>query len=73
MRKTITLEWDDCGGEYETLSEFMDEYILDELRGTIKDLDLSDKTIEFVLRILDKAKLHFERCIVESEDERRNL
>ena len=69
MRKTITLEWDDCGGECETLGEFMDEYVLDELRGTIKDLDLSDKTIEFVLRILDKAKLHFERSVVESEDD----
>lgn len=61
MKQTITIEWDyGC-----SLDEFIDEYILDEMRCEIEDLDLSERTIERSLRILEKVKGHLKSYIRE--------
>lgn len=63
MRKTITLDL----GETNELNQFLDEYVLDEMRGAINDLDLSEITIAHMQKLLDKTKRHFRSQIVETE------
>lgn len=64
MRKTITIDL----GETNELDQFLDEYVLDEMRGAINDLDLSEITIAHMQKLLDKTKRHFRSQIVETEN-----
>lgn len=64
MLKTITLDL----GETNELDQFLDEYVLDEMRGAINDLDLSESTIAHMQKLLDKTKRHFRSQIVKTEN-----
>ena len=65
MLKTITLDL----GETNELNQFLDEYVLDEMRGAINDLDLSETTIAHMQKLLNKTKRHFRSQIVETKKE----
>ena len=61
MKPTATLEWDyDC-----TFDEFLDEYILDEIRSEIIDMDVSEESIKHALAMVDKVKMHIKSYLAK--------
>lgn len=62
MKRREVFEWDDS--ECKTREEYFEEYILDELHGFAEELDLSEKTIRHLHKIISKVNLHLRKHFI---------
>ena len=66
MKHRDIFEWDDdVMGDRD---QFIDFYVLDELHDTVDDLDLSQKTIELLHKVIDKVRLHLNRYLKDEQE-----
>lgn len=65
MKHRDIFEWDD--DVMSDRDQFIDFYVLDELHGAVDDLDLSEKTIEDLHKLISKVRMHLNRYLKESE------
>lgn len=65
MKHRDIFEWDDdvmCDRD-----QFIDFYVLDELHDAVDDLDLSQKTIEHLHKLINKVRMHLNLYLKDGE------
>jgi hypothetical protein len=65
MKHRDIFEWDD--DVMSDRDQFIDYYILDELHDAVDDLDLSQKTIEHLHKLICKAHRHLNHYLKKGE------
>ena len=65
MKHRDIFEWDD--DVMSDRDQFIDFYVLDELHDAVDDLDLSEKTIEYMHKLIDKVRLHLNRYLKDGQ------
>jgi len=65
MKHKDIFEWND--DVMSDRDQFIDFYILDELHDAVDDLDLSEKTIEYLHRLITKVRAHLNYYLKDSE------